>query len=289
MDRSRAARSKPSFPAAAPRKVLRAGDLFKLKERELSLEEIPMDFDSLAAVGSMAGSGGVIVMDDSRDMVWALNNINEFYAHGAAANAPLPRRLALMMKITDRMFVRRRRDAGSATLKNVADNIAGRTICAFGEACAWPDPKFSRQSSRRIRRSRTEASAASPPAGIHAGGTNRRRRKSHNVSLAHDPGWEKAGAAEQYESGKQESRKEFAKPCSVTQRIIGAAISCPSRIWVQAFLESVYEEAFAVEFALQNGIAISYDKTDVTFSIEDHQIGEHRLDFACRRCRSLSS
>ena len=40
-----------------------------------------MDFDTLAACGSMAGSGGVIVMDDSRDMVWALNNINAFYAH----------------------------------------------------------------------------------------------------------------------------------------------------------------------------------------------------------------
>ena len=53
----------------------------------MSIDDIPMDFDSLAAAGSMAGSGGVIVMDDSRDMVWALNNINEFYAHEAAANA----------------------------------------------------------------------------------------------------------------------------------------------------------------------------------------------------------
>ena len=40
-----------------------------------------MDFDTLAACGSMDGSGGVIVMDDTRDMVSTLNNINEFYAH----------------------------------------------------------------------------------------------------------------------------------------------------------------------------------------------------------------
>src|SRR5438270_779759 len=81
---------KAVIPGGSSAKVLRAGERYKLKakqpdgsmaEREIGIEEIPMDFDSLAAAGSMAGSGGVIVMDDSRDMVWALNNINEFYAH----------------------------------------------------------------------------------------------------------------------------------------------------------------------------------------------------------------
>ena len=46
-----------------------AGETVQVKDREISLEEIPMDFDTLAACGSMAGSGGVIVMDDTRDMV----------------------------------------------------------------------------------------------------------------------------------------------------------------------------------------------------------------------------
>src|SRR5690242_5425402 len=75
------------IPGGSSAKVLRADERFKIKEkqangstieREISIDEIPMDFDSLAACGSMAGSGGVIVLDDSRDMVWALNNINEF-------------------------------------------------------------------------------------------------------------------------------------------------------------------------------------------------------------------
>ena len=65
-----------------------------------------MDFDSLAAAGSMAGSGGVIVMDDSRDMVWALNNINEFYAHESCGQCTPCREGSLWMKkITDRMLL----------------------------------------------------------------------------------------------------------------------------------------------------------------------------------------
>ena len=78
---------KAVIPGGSSAKVLRADEHLKLKERqtdgstterEISIDDIPMDFDSLAAAGSMAGSGGVIVLDDSRDMVWALNNINKF-------------------------------------------------------------------------------------------------------------------------------------------------------------------------------------------------------------------
>ena len=69
------------------------------------MDEIPMDFDSLTAAGSMAGSGGVIVMDDSRDMVWVLNNINEFYAHESCGQCTPCREGSLWMKkITDRML-----------------------------------------------------------------------------------------------------------------------------------------------------------------------------------------
>jgi len=53
---------KAVIPGGSSAKVLRADEKFKLKDREISLEEIPMDFDTLAAVGSMAGSGGVIVL-----------------------------------------------------------------------------------------------------------------------------------------------------------------------------------------------------------------------------------
>ncbi|MEY2560365.1 MAG: NADH-quinone oxidoreductase subunit [Verrucomicrobiota bacterium] len=143
---------KAVIPGGSSAKVLRADERFKLKlkqpdgsiaEQEASLFDIPMDFDSLAAAGSMAGSGGVIVLDDSRDMVWTLNNINEFYAHESCGQCTPCREGSLwMQKITDRMLLGGGVVQDPDTLKTVADNIAGRTICAFGEACAWPTQSF---------------------------------------------------------------------------------------------------------------------------------------------------
>ena len=148
----RDARLKAVIPGGSSAKVLRADEMFKLKEKqtdgttiehEMPIDQIPLDFDSLAAAGSMAGSGGVIVLDDSRDMVWALNNINEFYAHESCGQCTPCREGSLWMKkITDRMLLGGGVQQDPTTLKNVADNIAGRTICAFGEACAWPTQSF---------------------------------------------------------------------------------------------------------------------------------------------------
>jgi NADH-quinone oxidoreductase subunit F len=134
---------KAVIPGGSSAKVLKAGEKYKLKDREITLEEVPMDFDTLAAVGSMAGSGGVIVMDDTRDMVETLNNINEFYAHESCGQCTPCREGALWMKkITSRVLAGGGTEKDPDVLKNVADNIAGKTICAFGEACAWPTQSF---------------------------------------------------------------------------------------------------------------------------------------------------
>ena len=134
---------KAVIPGGSSAKVMRAGDKYKIKDREMTLEDIPMDFDTLAAAGSMAGSGGVIVMDDSRDMVAMLNNINEFYAHESCGQCTPCREGSLWMKkITSRILDGGGTENDPAVLINVADNIAGKTICAFGEACAWPTQSF---------------------------------------------------------------------------------------------------------------------------------------------------
>jgi NADH-quinone oxidoreductase subunit F len=134
---------KAVIPGGSSAKVLKAGEKYKIKDQEMTLEDLPMDFDTLAAAGSMAGSGGVIVMDDSRDMVKTLNNINEFYAHESCGQCTPCREGALWMKkITDRVLAGGGTDKDPDTLKTVADNIAGKTICAFGEACAWPTQSF---------------------------------------------------------------------------------------------------------------------------------------------------
>ena len=143
---------KAVIPGGSSAKVLRADERYKIKtrqpdgtmvEEEIGIDDIRIDFDSLAAVGSMAGSGGVIVMDDSRDMVWVLNNINEFYAHESCGQCTPCREGSLwMQKITARLLDGGGLPGDTDTLKTAADNIAGRTICAFGEACAWPTQSF---------------------------------------------------------------------------------------------------------------------------------------------------
>lgn len=139
---------KAVIPGGSSAKILRAGERFKGKrldgtEFDWGIEDIPMDFDSLAACGTMSGSGGVIVMDDRTDIVDAMANINEFYAHESCGQCTPCREGSLWMKkITHRMTHGGAREEDADLLKSVADQIAGRTICAFGEACSWPTQSF---------------------------------------------------------------------------------------------------------------------------------------------------
>jgi NADH-quinone oxidoreductase subunit F len=139
---------KAIIPGGSSAKVLRWGETFTLKNKDgstrtLAVEDIPMDFDTLAACGTMGGSGGVIVMDDSVNMVEALANINAFYAHESCGQCTPCREGSLWMKkITTRMVHGQARVEDGTLLQGVADQIAGRTICAFGEACSWPTQSF---------------------------------------------------------------------------------------------------------------------------------------------------
>jgi len=139
---------KAVIPGGSSSKVLRFGERFNLRLRDGStvdwgVEDIPLDFDSLAACGSMGGSGGVIVLDDSADMVAALANIAAFYAHESCGQCTPCREGSLWMKkITARMVHGDARPGDGELLKSVADQIAGRTVCPFGEACAWPTQSF---------------------------------------------------------------------------------------------------------------------------------------------------
>jgi NADH-quinone oxidoreductase subunit F len=139
---------KAVIPGGSSAKILRFGEKFKIKQKdgsmlELAVEDLPMDFDTLAAAGTMGGSGGVIVMDDSVNMVEALANINEFYAHESCGQCTPCREGSLWMKkISSRMVHGEARPQDGELIKSVADQIAGRTICAFGEACSWPTQSF---------------------------------------------------------------------------------------------------------------------------------------------------
>jgi NADH-quinone oxidoreductase subunit F len=164
---------KAVIPGGSSAKVLKFGETFTLKNKDgstrtLTVEEIPMDFDTLAACGTMGGSGGVIVMDDSANMVEALANINAFYAHESCGQCTPCREGSLWMKkITARMVHGAARAEDGALLKSVADQIAGRTICAFGEACAWPTQSFVQKFGDEFK-AYPETKKAAQPAGALA-------------------------------------------------------------------------------------------------------------------------
>ncbi len=142
---------KAIIPGGSSAKVLKAGEKFSIKSKnpddppkELELLDIPYDFDTLMAAGTMSGSGAIIVMDDSTDIVEALSNVSEFYAHESCGQCTPCREGSLWMsKILTRMSHGKGMAGDTEQLKRVADHIpGGRTICAFGEACSWPVQSF---------------------------------------------------------------------------------------------------------------------------------------------------
>jgi NADH-quinone oxidoreductase subunit F len=102
-----------------------------------------MDYDGVSQVGSMLGSGGVIVMDDSTCMVKVLLRISEFYKEESCGQCtPCREGTGWMVRMLERILHGRGEPGDLEKLRNVADNIEGRTICALGDAAAWPVQSF---------------------------------------------------------------------------------------------------------------------------------------------------
>ena len=98
-----------------------------------------MDYDSIAKAGSMLGSGAVIVMDDSRDMVESLLRLSYFYMHESCGQCtPCREGTGWMWRVIDRIMHEHGREGDLDLLNSLADNIQGRTICALGDAAAMP-------------------------------------------------------------------------------------------------------------------------------------------------------
>ena len=101
--------------------------------------ECTMDYDSIAKAGSMLGSGAVIVMDDSRNMVECLLRLSYFYSHESCGQCtPCREGTGWMWRVIDRIQHGHGRAGDLDLLNSVADNIQGRTICALGDAAAMP-------------------------------------------------------------------------------------------------------------------------------------------------------
>lgn len=107
------------------------------------VETVNMDFDSLAAIKSMLGSGGVIVMDESVCMVNTLYNLLRFYAHESCGQCtPCRQGVSWMKKIVGRMYRFDAEPHEIDMLLEIANNIAGNTICPLGDAAVFPVRAF---------------------------------------------------------------------------------------------------------------------------------------------------
>lgn len=104
---------------------------------------LDMDFDDLQKAGSGLGSGAVIIMDETTCMVDALYRIAEFYMEESCGQCtPCREGTGWMVRLLHRIIHGHGESGDLERLVNVANNIEGRTICALGEAAAWPVQSF---------------------------------------------------------------------------------------------------------------------------------------------------
>ena len=126
----------------------------------------PMDFDGLKALGSGLGTAAVIVMDKSTDIVRAISRISYFYKHESCGQCtPCREGTGWMWRMMERL---REGDAEVADIDKLIDvtkQVEGHTICALGDAAAWPiqglvrhfRPELERRIAERTARGMLEA------------------------------------------------------------------------------------------------------------------------------------
>jgi len=113
-----------------------------LTEQQL---DVAMDFDSLAAAGSMGGSGGVIVMDDTTCMVRVGEIVSRFYHHESCGQCTQCREgTAWLHKVLRRIEHGQGRKEDLDLLLDMCDNMKGKTICVLSDAAAMPIESYLR-------------------------------------------------------------------------------------------------------------------------------------------------
>ena len=105
--------------------------------------DLDMDYDSIAKAGSMLGTGAIIIMDDTTCMVRALERLSYFYFEESCGQCtPCREGTGWLYRIIHRIEKGEGRPEDLNLLLDLCENIAGRTICALGDAAAWPVQGF---------------------------------------------------------------------------------------------------------------------------------------------------
>ena len=118
--------------------VIPGGSSVPLIPREIC-DDVLMDFDALRDVKSGLGTAAIIVMDKSTDIVRAISRISYFYKHESCGQCtPCREGTGWMWRVLERMAVGDSTTAEIDKLLEVSSQIEGHTICALGDAAAWP-------------------------------------------------------------------------------------------------------------------------------------------------------
>jgi NADH-quinone oxidoreductase subunit F len=96
--------------------------------------DVKMDFDSLRTVGSFLGAGGLIVLDDSADMVEVLHIIERFLWHESCGQCtPCREGSDWVTRILERVLEGRGVESDPQNIRRISENITGKVICALGD------------------------------------------------------------------------------------------------------------------------------------------------------------
>lgn len=128
-------------------------------------ETVTMDYDALRAVQSGLGTGGVIVMDKSTDVIKAIARLAHFYKHESCGQCtPCREGTGWMWRVLERMVKGEAEIEQIDMLLDVSKQIEGHTICALGDAAAWPVQGLIRHFRHVIEARRHEFMARQPTA-----------------------------------------------------------------------------------------------------------------------------
>lgn len=118
--------------------VLPGGSSTPVLPKEIC-ETVLMDFDSLREAKSGLGTAGVIVMDKSTDIIYAIARLSYFYMHESCGQCtPCREGTGWLWRVMQRMVKGQAEISEIDTLLEVTKEIEGHTICAHGDAAAWP-------------------------------------------------------------------------------------------------------------------------------------------------------
>jgi NADH-quinone oxidoreductase subunit F len=100
---------------------------------------VTLDYEGLVAAGSMLGTGGMMVMDETVDVMETTKNLTEFYEHESCGwCTPCREGTDWLVKIFDRIASGGGRPEDAQLMLDICDNIEGKSFCPLGDAAAWP-------------------------------------------------------------------------------------------------------------------------------------------------------